>query len=160
MLATFTQEPRRGRVTAAKALAVAILTGVGAVFAALCAVLSLAVAGLVGRDVSWHLSPVAPARRAARRSSPTWRSGSGWVSCCRTPPAAIVRALRACPFVFGLLGTVIKDVGNWVDFTRTTTWLSDGDFAGHVPFMIVSSLLWVVAPVVAGVVRTARREVN
>ena len=158
VLATFTQEPRRGRITAAKALAVAILTGVGAVFAATCAVLALVVADLAGRDVSWHVSPslVAGVLLAIIANM---AFGFGLGQLLQNTPAAIVM-LFVVPFVFGLLGNVIKDAGNWVDFTRTTTWLSDGDFAAHVPFMIVSSLLWVVAPVIAGVVRTARREVN
>lgn len=158
VLATFTQEPRRGRVTAAKAQAVALLTAAGVVFATVCAVLSLAAAGVLGRDVSWHVSP-ALVLGVLLAVVANMAFGFGLGQLLQNTPAAIVM-LFVVPFVFGLLSTVLKDVGNWIDFSRTTAWLTDGDFAGHVPFMIVSSLLWVALPVVAGVVRTARREVN
>ena len=56
VLATFTQEPRRIRVLAAKAVSGLLLGLVGALFAGLVAAVGLAASAGLGRTVSWDVS--------------------------------------------------------------------------------------------------------
>jgi ABC-2 type transport system permease protein len=64
------------------------------------------------------------------------------------------------PTAFGLLGFALKSVAQWIDASTTFNWVLLGEWSGHTPQILVSVTLWVVLPLIAGLVRTVRREIN
>ena len=59
-----------------------------------------------------------------------------------------------------MLGYASKPVQEWLDSSTAFDRLPRGEWGGHTPQILVSVLLWVVVPLVAGTVRTGRRDVN
>ena len=47
----------------------------------------------------------------------------------------------------------------WLDTVQTFGWVLAGDWDGHAPQILTCAAVWVLAPLVAGLVRTLRREV-
>lgn len=158
VLTTFTQEPRRGRVIAAKIGAAGILTALTCVFAALVTVAALASSAATGTHVSWHLSPsvaigfvVVAVLNAAM--------GVGFGAVLQNTAAAIVM-IFALPTVFALLSAPLGSVADWISPARMLDWVSSGEWGGHAPQILVGIALWFVLPVAAGIVRTMKREIN
>ncbi|MGB5758054.1 MAG: hypothetical protein WBM50_14140, partial [Acidimicrobiales bacterium] len=73
--------------------------------------------------------------------------------------AAAIAATFALPAAFALLGTASTLVFEWIDTSGSWNWVLENDWAGHVPQISFSVLLWVAVPLAAGVVRTIRRDV-
>lgn len=156
VLTTFTQVPRRIRVVNAK-LAASLLLGVGAAaFGGVVASAGIAVASASGRELEAGLSTgdvggyllfvllnvlAGVALGALLQSS-----------------APAIAASFALPASLALLGTASTVVAEWIDMS-VWSWVLENDWAGHVPQIAVSVLLWVALPLAAGIVRTLRRDV-
>jgi len=59
-----------------------------------------------------------------------------------------------------LMIPALQATGNWVNTSQTYGWVLYGQWAGHGAQIATSTLLWVVLPLAAGIVRTRRREVR
>lgn len=163
-LVTFTLEPRRTRVGLAKVVG-AIGSGV--------ALLVLA----VGLAALAHVLVV-----AFRDATPAWDAtgalvgglaittvlymaqGVGFGLLLRSTPGAIVTLFLA-PTLFNLVGGLVPgmvDVLPWIDLTTAAMPLTDTswpDGAGWA-HLATATLIWVVAPLVGGLWRTARSEIS
>jgi hypothetical protein len=73
--------------------------------------------------------------------------------------AAIVLSF-ALPIGFALLGRAWQPIAEWLDYSNVFGWVLDAQWSGHTLQILVSVVLWVAAPLAAGLVRTVRREVN
>jgi ABC-2 type transport system permease protein len=159
-LATFTQEPRRGRVLLAK-LSIGILVSVGAaiVAAALGAAALLLSSGL-GRDVAWTLSWEGVAALLAF-SVLNVLMGMAFGAVLHNTAAAIV--------LFYLLGVLwsflgvfepIRQVAEWLDPNRALGYVQSADWSGRWPEILTALAVWIVLPLIAGAARTIRRDVS
>lgn len=160
-MVTFTQEPRRLRVLAAK-----VLAGV-------CLACVLAVAGWVATEVT-----VAVARASGRHV--TSDLGHDWprligyatfvllISLIGVAFGALVQNTAAAIVSFFAVGGLanlfsvgaLRKVGHWVNTGETYGWVLQGEWGGHGAQIAVSSLLWIGVPLVFGAWRTVRREVR
>lgn len=159
-LTTFTQEPRRERVVGAKLLIAALLGLLGALGTFLVSYGGLAVAELLGRAVEWSLPPWRVVVGYVLMSVLNTLMGAAFGACLHNTAAAIV-LIFLLPTLWSVLAFgVLEDVGRWLDTSQTWSWLSAGDWDGHVGPIIVSTAVWVALPLAAGVLRTVRREVK
>ena len=165
-MATFTLEPRRQRVVAAKVVA--------AVAAALA---SVALAVVIGYGAS-----AAAARSASTSTGPSTvgcSSGSRCSRCsgcspdspsarsCSARPAAIVCFFAYFTLVPAVLAVAAEgidwfaDIRPWIDFADAQVPLSEDGFgAVHWPQFLVSGAIWFALPLAAGVSRMLRAEVK
>lgn len=158
VLTTFTQEPRRIRVVLAKVAVSVLLGAAGALFGLLVTVAALAVAAGMGRHVD--VDPSAGLILGfALFVLLNVLSGVAIGALLHNTAAAIV-AYFALPITFLLTGHAVAFVQEWIDSTTTFNWLLLGEPGGHWPQITASTLLWVVAPLTAGLVRTVRREIT
>lgn len=157
ILATFTQEPRRIRVLNAKLTAAMMLSVGGAVFGASVAAVGVGLATASGRSLEANLSVgsivgyllfvilnvfAAAALGALLQSS-----------------AAAIAVSFALPAALAALGTASTVVSDWIDMSAWN-WVLENDWAGHVAQVACSITFWVAIPLVAGAVRTQRRDVG
>jgi ABC-type transport system involved in multi-copper enzyme maturation permease subunit len=161
-LTTFTLEPRRGRVVAAKLIAATVIAVLAwASCFGFAAAGNLAAQGL-GGDGSWTIG---------------WQlilqclvlqvlfvlMGAGFGALLMNPPLAIV-AYFALPMVWTVLAELIRSLrtaAGWLDINLTTTPLAEGPMTGDQWARLgVSAAVWVLVPLVAGTVRVLRREVS
>jgi ABC-2 type transport system permease protein len=158
LLTTFTQEPRRGRVIMAKLLAGLGLGVIGTGFGFVAAVGGLALSDGIGRTVSWQIAPreVVGAILVMLLSVVM---AMAFGALLQNTAAAIVVYL-VLPMLFSLLALALKGVREWLDTAITFDWMLSGEWAGHTPQILTSIGVWAVAPLVAGLIRTARREVS
>jgi hypothetical protein len=162
-LVTFVLEPRRLRVGAAKLVA-ALLTGALAlvVVAALAALAHLAVqAGGVPAD--WSLSG-ALAGGVVLALILSMVQGVAFGLVFQNTPAAIV-VFFVLPTAFGIVGglvTAVQDVWPWIDLSSAMMPLYIGDaLTGAVwAHLATSTAIWVVAPLIGGLVRLSRSEIK
>jgi ABC-2 type transport system permease protein len=158
VLTTFTQEPRRIRVVLAKVAVSVLLGAAGALFGLLVTVAALAVAAGMGRHVD--VDPSAGLILGfALFVLLNVLSGVAIGALLHNSAAAIV-AYFALPMTFMLTGHAVAFVQEWIDSTTTFNWLLLGEPGGHWPQITASTLLWVVAPLTAGLIRTVRREIT
>jgi len=159
VLVTFTQEPRRHRVVAAKVLSGLALALLGAAFAfGICAA-AMAVSNLLGRSVAWSMD---------------WKYVAGFMlfvivnslmgmafgALLLNTPAAVVLFL-VLPTLWTLLSFGwLEDIGRWLDTAQTYRYILESDWHGHTGPILVSLAVWVVLPLALGTVRTLRREVS
>jgi ABC-2 type transport system permease protein len=157
IMTTFTQEPRRIRVVNAK-LAVSTVLGVGGgIFGALVAAAGIAVASASGRSLeadltlgtipSYLLYVLLNVLAAVALGALLQNS------------AAAIAASFALPAFIAALGTASTWL-DWIDMATAWKWMVENDWGGHVPKILFSIVFWVVAPLVAGIVRTIRRDVG
>jgi ABC-2 type transport system permease protein len=158
VLTTFTQESRRIRVINAK-VAVSLLLAVGAAaFGGLVTAAALGVVTATGRELDADLNAgvVVGYLLFVLLNVLT---GVAFGALLHNPAAAIVLYF-AFPIAFGLLGRAVASIGEWVDSSITFGWLMKGEWSGHTPQILLSILIWVVVPLIAGLVRTVRREIS
>jgi ABC-type transport system involved in multi-copper enzyme maturation permease subunit len=158
-MTTFTQEPRRGRVLAAK-----IATGTGLSLAGVaCAfgATEVVVTGTraAGRhiDVGWNWPQLAGFVVFVVLTSGI---GIAFGTLLHNTAVAVVTY-----FVLGgvfslLMIPALQATGNWINTSQSYGWVLYGQWAGHGAQIATSTLLWVVLPLAAGIVRTLRREVR
>jgi hypothetical protein len=159
VLVTFTQEPRRHRVVAAKVLSGLALALLGAVVAFGFSAAAMAASDTLGRAVTWSMD---------------WRHiaglalfvivnslmGMAFGALLLNTPAAVVLFL-----VLPTLWTVLsfgwlEDLGRWLDTAQTYRYILDSDWNGHTGPILVSLAVWVALPLALGTVRTLRREIT
>ncbi len=158
VLTTFTQESRRTRVITAK-VAVSLLLAAGAVgFGALVTALALGVVAASGRELDANLSGgvILGFLLFVLLNVLT---GVAFGALLHNSAAAIVLYF-ALPITFALLGRVLKSSAEWIDSSITFNWILTAQWSGHTPQILVSVVVWVALPLVAGLIRTVRREIN
>jgi ABC-2 type transport system permease protein len=142
-LVTFTLEPRRGRVVAAKALASMLFALV--VLAAAFALSAAAAAGLVLALMLYVLQGVA--------------FGLLFLN----TPIAIV-AVLVLPSVWGIatqLVSQLEEIGRWINLDRVTVPLFAGEMGGRDWAQLATGVaVWVLLPLAVGTYRVLRREVK
>lgn len=158
VLTTFVQEPRRARVVGAKVAVTGLLTVAAVVVGALVTAAAVGVAAASGRDVANDLG-AAKAAGFVLFVAANMAMGVAFGAVLQNSAAAIV-LFFLLPTAFGFLGAAAGSIGRWVDPGTTYNWLLEGHFGGHLGGLVVTTLVWVVAPLAAGVVRTVRREIS
>jgi ABC-type transport system involved in multi-copper enzyme maturation permease subunit len=158
VLTTFVQEPRRSRVVNAKVTVSAIIALAAAAFGGAVTALAVSIAALSGRPVEANLHP-AELIGFVLFVLLNLMMGVAFGALLHNPAAAIV-LFFGLPTVFGIVGSLVKSIGQWLDPSRTFDWVLNGDWDGHVAKIAVSGLVWLVMPLAAGIVRTVRREIK
>ena len=162
-LVTFTLEPHRGRIVIAKLVATVVLGAVAVVVAlGLAAAANVVAAVAFGGDGSWTLG-VEGVRDILAIQLIGVVQGVALGMLIMNSAGAIV-AYFAIPTVWGILTSTMEwfaDIGRWVDLNTTsiplTTHQMDGDAWLR---LAVSVAIWVLVPLVLGVVRLLHREVK
>lgn len=163
-MTTFTLEPRRGRVIAAKVVSTLFL-GVLAYAVALV----LAAAGKLAADVfrgaesAWEFDGVIIVALFLMLILSMLQGVAFGLALLNTP-AAIV-ALFALPMVFSMLGAMVswmRDAAEWLDPSLTMAPLMMGEMPAGQEWarMGVSMAVWAGVPLAIGVWRVLRREVK
>jgi hypothetical protein len=162
-LVTFTLEPRRGRVAAAKTIS-ALLVGVVALGAAvvLAAVTHLASIAFRGAEANWSV-PVPVLIGFALALLLGVAQGVGFGMLLLNTPAAIVSYL-VLPTVWSVLGGMVaslKAAAGWLDLTTTMQPLLEGSMTGNQWLRLgTATTVWVLLPLAGGVWRILRSEVK
>ncbi|MEH1097833.1 ABC transporter permease [Micromonospora sp. CPCC 205561] len=161
-LTTFALVPRRGRVVAAK-LAAMVLAALASVLVSLgVAAVGNLVAGVTGGAAGWRLEGSLLLHAVVLQVANVLM-GAGFGLLLVNTPLAIVGYLLL-PTLWSILGEMIRPLrgpAGWLDTGRTMEPLLTADVtAGQWGRFAVSLLAWLVVPLVAGLVRTLRREVS
>lgn len=161
-MTTFTLEPRRGRVVAAKIVST-LLLGLGAIVTAIAlAAAGRFIAGLRGVESGWGLDWWIVGGMALLIIL-SMLQGVGFGLALLNTPAAIV-AFFAIPMLLPLMYLVswLRTPAEWLDMSSTTAPLMLGEAMTGEQWahLAVSVAVWVGAPLVIGVWRVLRREVK
>lgn len=162
-LVTFALEPRRVRVGLAKLVAALVLglaCLVVTVVVAAAAYAALAGVGAVTAD--WSLDAVVAGSTALALVLAMAQGVAFGLVLQNTPPAIV--AYFVLPTVFSVAAALIPaatDVWPWIDLSSATSPLLAGQGGAHAwAQLAVAALIWVAAPLVAGLVRLARSEIK
>jgi hypothetical protein len=162
-LVTFTLEPRRTRVGLAK-LVSAVTSGL-VFFAAALAVAALAHLWVVtfrGADASWDV-PLDVVLGALALVLLGMAQGVGFGLVTMNTPVAIVSYLFI-PTLFSIVGsliTAVRDAMPWIDLGTAGEPILMGTAGGQEwAQLATASLIWVVLPLVGGLLRVARSEIK
>lgn len=158
-LTTFTLEPRRGRVLAAKLLAGLALSVVGGCLAFGIAQAGLALALAEGRHaaVGWSWPELAGFAAFVVLTSAT---GIAIGSALHNTAAAIVTYFALAALSSLLLIPAVQQPGSWVDTGQTFGWVLTGQWSDHGSQIASSAAIWIALPLAIGTVRTIRREIH
>jgi ABC-2 type transport system permease protein len=162
-LVTFTLEPKRGRVAAAKTIS-AVLVGVIALAAAvgLAALAHLGSIAFRGADQAWSVpSPVLAGFALMLLLGVAQGVAFGMI--LLNTPAAIVTYLLL-PTVWSLLGGMVASLANaagWLDLATTMRPLLEGGMTGNQWLRLgTATAVWVMLPLALGLWRVLRTEVK
>lgn len=162
-LATFTLVPSRARVIAAKLLACVLITlAAVAATAALCALANVLAAG-TGGDASWSYSAGEVGKQLLNQVI-FMLMGAGFGALLMSSPLAIVLYF-ALPTVWTVLGSMVSALqraAGWLDLSVTSGPLTEQAALTSDQWARLGAAfaLWVAVPLVAGTIRTLRREVS
>ncbi|MCB0965701.1 MAG: hypothetical protein KDB37_02600 [Ilumatobacter sp.] len=157
IMTTFTQEPRRIRVVNAK-LAVSMLMGTGgAIFGGAVAAAGLAVVAAAGRDVASDMSVGVVAGYLIFVFLNVLAAVA--LGALLQNSAAAIAAAFALPATFAVIGSASTFVADWIDMS-VWSWILENDWSGHIPQISVTVIIWVAAPLSAGIARTVRRDIG
>ena len=158
VLTTFTLEPRRQRVIIAKVVVSLWLAIGGVVLGALVAVGAFKVATVSGRHITGEI-----------HGSQIWGFalfvllnvllGAAFGALVQQTAAAIVLFV-AVPAALGAVANPLQSVGGWISSSHSFQWVLNGEWAGHTAQIAVSATLWIIVPLVAGLMRTVRRDIR
>jgi ABC-type transport system involved in multi-copper enzyme maturation permease subunit len=154
-LTTFTLEPRRGRVVAAKVTA-------GLIIAACCAVFALA-AGEGAASLARQLTPGQDWGRMAGVALfilLTSAIGIAVGAALHNTAAAIVTYFAVAGAASLLMIPALEKAGQWINTGETFGWILNGQWSGHAAEIAASAALWIALPLGIGTVRTIRRDIN
>ena len=162
-LTTFALVPHRGRVVTAKLVSGVLLAAVFLALGLASAVVARAVGGAAGRSEGvWTLPPSLVAQSLLMLAAMVLM-GAAFGMLLVSPALSIVLYF-VLPTVWSTLGELVKrlrEPAGWLDTARTFEPLHDtGVTAGEWARIGVSSAVWVLLPLVVGLVRLARREVK
>jgi ABC-2 type transport system permease protein len=158
-LITFTQEPRRARVLAAKIATGLGISLAGAVYALGATELAVTVARAAGRDVStsWNWPQLTGFAVFVLLTSSI---GIAFGTLLHNTAVAIVTYFALAGAVSLLMIPALQTAGNWINTGQTYSWVLDGQWDGHAAQITTSTLLWVIVPLALGLLRTLRRDVR
>jgi ABC-2 type transport system permease protein len=156
VMTTFTQEPRRARVLNAKVVVSMALGGGAAVLGGVVTAAGLGLAAASGRALEMDLTVGAVLGYLVFVLLNVLAGVALGALLQSSAPA--IAASFALPAVVAVLGAASVPMSDWIDMS---TWsrVLEGDWAGHVPQIATSIVVWVAAPLAAGAVRTMRRDV-
>jgi ABC-2 type transport system permease protein len=159
VLVTFTQEPRRVRVVAAKVLGGVGLSMVASAYALAVAAGTLAVSDALGRPVAWDL----PGRYVAGLLAFVALNslmGMAFGALLLNTPAALV-LFFVLPTTWTLLSFGwFENVGAWLDTAKTFAYVLEADWGTNTGKILVSAGFWVLLPLAIGARRAVHREVS
>ena len=158
VLSTYTQDPRRGRVLAAKLAAGLGLAAIGGLAGLVIASSGLQISHALGRPVSWDIgsSELIGYGLFVLLSS---LMGMAFGALLHNTAAAIA-AYFAIPTLVTLAAVPLSHIRDWIDTTTTFAWILHGEWSGHIPQIATSVSIWAVIPLLAGLTRTLRRDVE
>jgi ABC-2 type transport system permease protein len=158
-LTTFTLEPRRGRVLAAKVVASLAISVVGGCLAFVIAQVGLAVDSAAGRHpaVGWGWPELAGFAAFVILTSAI---GGAIGSALHNTAAAIVTYFALAGITSLLLIPAVEQAGNWVNTGQTFGWMLAGQWSGHAPQIASSAVIWVALPLTIGALRITRRDIR
>jgi ABC-2 type transport system permease protein len=158
-LTTFTLEPRRSRVVAAKVVASLAISVIGGCLAFGIAQAGLTVAVADGRQVAlgWSWPELAGFTLFVILTSAI---GSAIGSALHNTAAAIVTYFALAGVTSLLLIPAVQQAGNWVNTGETFGWMLTGQWSGHAAQITSSALIWVAVPLAIGVIRITRRDIH
>jgi ABC-2 type transport system permease protein len=156
---TFTLEPRRGRVLAAKTAAGLIISVIAGLFAFAVATVAVLVASHAGRPVAggWNWSQLAGFALFVVLTSAV---GMAIGAALHNTAAAIVSYFVLAGLFSLLMIPALEKAGDWINTGQTFGWMLTGDWSGHAAQITVSAALWIALPLAVGAIRTVRREVR
>jgi ABC-type transport system involved in multi-copper enzyme maturation permease subunit len=157
-LITFTLEPRRGRVLAAKVLAGLVLAVIGGCLAFGIAQAGLAVAVAAGHHPGTGWSGQELAGFAVFMLA-TSGIGIAIGSAVHNTAAAIVTYFALAALASVLLIPAVQRIGNYANPNQVLGWVLNGDWAEHGPQIASCAVIWIALPLAIGAVRTLRRDV-
>jgi ABC-2 type transport system permease protein len=157
-LTTFTLEPRRGRVLAAKIASGFLLAVICAAFAFVVATVAVLGAHAAGHHVAagWDWSELAG---FALFMVATSALGLAFGAALHNSAAAIVTYFALGAAISLLTIPALAKVGDWISTTQVFGWILNGQWSGHVTEMAVCVALWILLPLAVGTVRTIRRDI-
>jgi ABC-type transport system involved in multi-copper enzyme maturation permease subunit len=155
---TFTQEPRRARVLAAKILTGQAICLAGAGFAFLVAEAAVLAAHAAGRHIAtgWNWPQLAGFVAFVLL---TGAIGSAFGAMLHYTAVAIVSYFALGAAFSLLMIPALQVAGRWINTGQSYGWLLYGQWADHGGQIAVSSLLWIALPLALGLIRTMRRDV-
>ena len=158
-LTTFTLEPRRGRVLAAKVAASLAIGVIGGCLAFAIAQAGLALALADGRHptAGWSWPELVG---FAAFVVLTTAIGSAIGSALHNTAAAIVTYFALAGITSLLLIPAVEQAGNWVNTGQTFGWMLAGQWSGHTAQIASSALIWIAVPLAIGTIRIARRDIH
>ena len=157
-LTTFTLEPRRRRVLAAKVAASLAISVIGGCTAFGIAQAGLAVAIADGHHVAlgWSWPELAGFALFVILTSAI---GSAIGSALHNTAAAIVTYFALAGVTSLLLIPAVQQAGSCVNTGETFGWMLAGQWSGHAAQIASSALIWVAVPLAIGTIRITRRDV-
>ena len=159
-MTTFTLEPRRGRVLAAKVVAGLIISVIAGLFALLAGTVAvLAASRLVAGGVAegWNWSQLAGFALFVVLTSAV---GMAIGAALHNTAAAIVSYFVLAGLFSLLMIPALQKAGDWINTGTTFGWVLTGDWSGHGAQIAVCAALWIALPLAVGTFRTIRREVH
>jgi hypothetical protein len=158
-LTTFTLEPRRRRVLAAKVLASLAISVIGGCLAFAIAQVGLGVAQTEGRHpaIAWSWPELAGFAAFVILTSAI---GSAIGSAVHNTAAAIVTYFALAAVTSLLLIPAVEQAGSWVNTGETFGWMLAGQWSGHGAQIATSALIWTALPLTIGAIRIARRDIH
>lgn len=161
-LTTFALVPARERVITAKLIAGTLIAIVSTAAMMVIAAAANLLAGALGADGSWDISGSLIGQVVALQIILVLM-GLAFGALLLNSPLAIVLYL-ALPMVWTILGSTIaalRDAAGWLDINTTTAAMGEPGMTGDEWARVgVSAAVWVLLPLVLGIVRVLRREVN
>jgi hypothetical protein len=161
-LTTFALVPRRERVLAAKFFAVLALAVVSVAASLLIGVLGNGVTELLGRGGGWDVGAVDLLYLLLFQAL-NMVMGYAFGALFLTSGLAIVLyfVIPTAWTVVGQTVSALKDVAGWLDFGTTTQGLFTNDMSGDAWAKLAASVaVWILLPLVAGLIRVIRQEVK
>jgi len=158
VLTTFTQDPRRDRVLAAKLSVGLGLAAIGGLAGLAIAGAGLQISDALGRPVSWDVgsSELVGYGLFVLLSS---LMGMAFGALLHNTAAAIA-AYFAIPTLITIVAVPFAAIRDWVDSATTSNWILHGEWSGHSAQILTSVGIWVLLPLLVGLSRTLRRDAN
>jgi ABC-2 type transport system permease protein len=158
-LTTFTQEPRRARVLAAKVATGLGISLAGAVYALAATEVVVIAARAAGRDIAvgWNWPQLAGFTVFVLLTSAI---GIAFGALLHNTAVAIVTYFALAGAFSVLMIPALQTAGDWINTVQTYGWVLDGQWDGHAAQIAASTAAWVVLPLALGLLRTLRREVR
>ncbi len=157
-MTTFTLEPRRGRVLAAKTVAGLGIAAALGVFAFVVAEVTVLAASSAGHHITsaWDWPQLAGFAVFIVLTSAI---GIAIGAALHHTAAAIVSYFALAAAFSILMVPALQRVGAWINTAQTFGWVVAGQWRGHGAQIASSAALWIALPMAIGTVRTLRRDV-